>query len=100
MKIPCYDTPKKETNKHRLNGIFPEDYRCLITGQSNCGKTNLLMHILRHPLVYYDKIIMYTNNGHQDKLKDLESLMNDISKKIGYNVLEIKNSDEIMDTSA
>ena len=99
MKIPCYDTPKKETNKRRLNDIFPEDFRCLITGQSNCGKTNLLMHILRRPLVFYDKIIMYTNNGHQDKLKDLESLMNDISKKIGYNVLEIKNSDEIMDTS-
>ena len=98
MKIPCYDTAQKETNKRSLNDFMTEDFRCLISGQSNCGKTNLLMHILRHPLVLYDKIIYYTNNTHQNKLKDFESLMNDISKKIGYNVLEFKSGDDIMDT--
>ena len=98
MKIPSYDTEKKENNKHILNDFLTEDFRVLISGQSNCGKTNLLMHMLRFPLVLYDKIIFYTNNSHQDKLQDFKTLMDDISKKIGYNVLEYKNGDEIMDT--
>ena len=98
MKIPSYDTDKKETNKRSLNDFLTEDFRGLISGQSNCGKTNLLMHMLRCPLVFYDKIIFYTNNSHQDKLPDFKKLMDDISKKIGYNVLVFKSGDDIMDT--
>ena len=98
MKIPNYDNNEKKDKKRSLNNFLNEDFRMLICGQSNCGKTNLLMHILRRPLVVFDKIIFHTPNQHQDKIKDLESLMDDISKKVGYNVMEIKTADEIMDT--
>ena len=47
------------------------------------------MHILRKPLVYYDKIHFYTPNQHQDKIVSLKTLMDDISEKVGYNVLEL-----------
>ena len=53
MKIPNYDRKTKENSK-KLNNIFDEDFRLLIAGESGCGKTNTLMHILRQPLVYYD----------------------------------------------
>ena len=99
MKIPNYDSSHKETNKRSLNDFLTEDYRMLICGQSNCGKTNLLIHLLRKPLVYYDKLYFYTPNWHQNKVKDLKSLMDGISKKVGYNIMEIKTADEIMDTS-
>ena len=56
MKIPNYDRKTKENSK-KLNNIFDEDFRLLIAGESGCGKTNTLMHILRKPLVYYDKIL-------------------------------------------
>ena len=55
--------------------------------------------MLRKPLLYYDKIYLYTPNQHQDKIKDLKETMDKISKQVGYNVLEIGGEDEIRDTS-
>ena len=57
MKIPNYDNLKNKRTERKLNDFLSEDYRMLICGQSNCGKTNLLMHLLRKLLVYYDEII-------------------------------------------
>ena len=99
MKIPNYDTNKNGKQKKRLNNFLDEDYRMFITGQSKCGKTDTLMHMLRTPLVYYDKIYLYTPNQHQDKLQDLEKIMDKISEKVGYPVLEIGSADDIKDTS-
>ena len=71
MKIKNYDSAPREAarggreknhNDKKLNDILSEDYRMLISGPSNCGKTNTLMHILREPLVYYDKCYIYTSN--------------------------------------
>ena len=98
MKIPNYDTNTK-TNSKKINNIFDEDFRLLIAGESGCGKTNTLMHILRRPLVYYDKIIIYSPNLHQEKIQDLKKLMDSISKKVGYPVLELNSPDEIKNTN-
>ena len=95
MKIPNYDTNKNGKQKKRLNNFLVDDYRMFITGQSKCGKTNTLMHMLRTPLVYYDKIYLYTPNQYQDKLQDLEKIMDKISEKTGYPVLEIGSADDI-----
>ena len=99
MKIPNYDKNKNGKQNRKLNNFLDEDYRMLITGQSKCGKTNTLMHILRTPLVYYDKIYLYTRNQHQDKIQDLEKITDKISDKVGYPVLEIGSADDIKDTS-
>ena len=98
MKIPNYDQSSKETSK-KLNNIFDEDFRLLIAGESGCGKTNTLMHILRKPLVYYDKIFIYSPNLHQEKIQDLQELMKKISEKVGYPVLEVGGPDEIKNTT-
>ena len=98
MKIPNYDRKTKENSK-KLNNIFDEDFRLLIAGESGCGKTNTLMHILRKPLVYYDKIYIYSPNLHQDKIQDFKDLMDSISKKVGYPVLELNGPDEIKNTN-
>lgn len=95
MKIPNYDTNKNGKQKKRLNNFLDEDYRMFMTGQGKCGKTNTLMHMLRTPLVYYEKIYLYTPNQHQDKLQDLEKIMDKISEKTGYPVLEIGSADDI-----
>ena len=88
MKIPNYDKKQNTTSK-KLNNIFDEDFRLLIAGESGCGKTNTLMHILRKPLVYYDKIYIYSPNLHQEKIQDLKEIMDSISEKVGYSILEI-----------
>ena len=93
-------THKKNGKQNRkLNNLLDEDHRMLITGQSKCGQTNTLMHMLRMSLVYYDKICLYTPNQHQDKIQDLEKIMDKISDKVGYPVLEIGSADDIKDTS-
>jgi len=65
----------------------------LIAGQTRCGKTNTLTHILRTPLVYYDKIYIFSPNQHQDKLQDFQKLMEKVSEKVGYPILEIGEND-------
>ena len=97
MKIPNYDTNTKENSK-KIN-IFDEDFRLLIAGESGCGKTNTLMHILRQPLVYYDKIFIYSPNLHQEKIQDLQELMGRVSEKVGYPVLEVSGPEEIKNTT-
>lgn len=44
------------------------------------------MHMLRKPMVYYDKIYLYTPNEHQGKIQDLCNIMQKISQKVGFNV--------------
>ena len=98
MKIPNYDRKTKENSK-KLNNIFDEDFRLLIAGESGCGKTNTLMHILRQPLVYYDKIYFYSPNLQQEKIQDFANIMDVISRKVGYPVLELHGPDEIKNTN-
>ena len=98
MKIPNYDKTNNQSRR-KYNDFLDEDFRMLVSGQTRCGKTNTLMHILRKPLIYYDKIYYYTPNQHQDKIQDLEKLMEGISKKVGYPVLELLEPDDILDTS-
>ena len=78
MKIPNYDLNTKNSSSKRLNDIFDEDFRLLIAGQTRCGKTNTLMHILRKPLVYYEKIYIYSPDHHQDKIQDFKELMDSV----------------------
>ena len=75
--------PIKTVNQKRLNNFLDEDFRMLITGQSRCGKTNTSVHMLRTPLMYYDKLYLYTPNHHQDKIQDRQTLMNKMSEKVG-----------------
>ena len=100
MKIPNYDKQQKP-NKRKMVDFLDEDYRMLTCGQSNCGKTNTLMHMIRIPMVYFDEIYFYTPNAHQEKIQDLIELMDEISshKDVGYEVLEIGDQDDIIDTS-
>ena len=97
MLIPNYDSDKKDCKCRSYNDFLCEDFRMLICGPSNSGKANVLSHILRSPLCYYDKIIYHTANRHQKKVVDLENLFNDISNDVGYKVLEIKDGNEIIE---
>ena len=98
MKIPNYDRKTKENSK-KLNNVFDEDFRLLIAGESGCGKTNTPMHIIRKPLLYYDKIYIYSPNLHQEKIQDFKDLMDSISEKVGYSILEIDGPEKIKNTN-
>ena len=101
MRIPNYDNDKDKPKDRHYYDFIGEDYRLLISGKSNCGKTNTMIHIIRKPLLYYDKIYIYTPNWHQSKLQDFSKLMESINKKLKYKhpVLEILTEDEIKNTN-
>ena len=54
-------------------------------------KTNLLYHMLIEPLFYCDKIYLYTKNLEQEKYQNLIKEMNEASKELGYNLMEVSN---------
>ena len=96
MEIPNYDFNEDEnTNYKQLEKYIPDKpFRMLICGNSGCGKTNLLYHMIMKPLVYYDQVHLYAKNLEQEKYKHMIETMNDISRQVGYNIVHY-NNDEI-----
>ena len=97
MEIPNYDSDDNSDKKYKQ--LFPytpsDTFRMLICGSSGSGKTNLLYHMLIKPLLYYDKIYLYAGNLEQDKYQKLIQKMNDLSSKLGYEILHVSNNEII-----
>ena len=97
MEIPNYDSTSEDANKKfkKLYPFMPSDtFRMLICGNSGCGKTNLLFHMLIEPLLYYDEIYLYARSLEQEKYKKLIKKMREMSHKFSYEILNVSN-DEI-----
>ena len=100
MKIPNYDGTSSFNNKYKqLHSFMPDScFRMLICGNSGSGKTNVLIHMLRAPLIYYDKIYLYSKNLEQKKYQDLIECFEKIARKIKMpldDILEVSNDDII-----
>ena len=93
MKIPNYD--KKETNNNfkQLYDYMPDRcFRMLICGKSGCGKTNTVLHMLIKPLIYYDKIYLYSNILEQEKYTHLSKTLEMIAEENKILIDEIFHS--------
>ena len=55
-------------------------FRMLICGKSGCGKTNTVLHMLIKPLIYYDKIYLYSKNLEQEKYTHLSEILEKIAE--------------------
>lgn len=103
MEIPNYDNKyNKSDNFKQLCPFMPDScFRMLICGCSGSGKTNTLMHMLRKPLVYYDKLYLYAKNLEQSKYQDFILHLNKVAKSIKVDpndILEYSNN-EITDVN-
>ena len=76
---------------------MPQDtFRLSIASPSGGGKTNLLMHVLLSPLIFYDRIMLFGNNLEQEKYRILKKKkMNEITRQVGYDVLVCGNDNII-----
>jgi hypothetical protein len=88
MHIPNYDNLGKKKDKNEkeheykvLHPLYEKLSRTVICGQSGSGKTNLLMHIILTPMIYYEKLVIYTKTPNQPKFIELQKIMDDIAKK-------------------
>ena len=99
MEIPNYDSTDDPDKKYKqLYPYVTDTFRMLICGNSGCGKTNLLYHMLIKLLLYYDEIYLYARNLEQDKYQKLIQKMRELSSKLGYEILHVSN-DEITPVS-
>ena len=96
MEIPNYDSDCEDANK-KFKQLYPfmpsYTFRMLICGNSGCGKTNLLFHMLIKPLLHYDEIYLYARNLEQEKYKSLIQKMREMTYKFGYEILNVSNSE-------
>ena len=92
MEIPNYDSDSDGEKKHKqLYSYMPSDtFRMLICGNSGCGKTNLLYHMLMKPLLQFDEYY-YAKNLEQGKYQKLIREMRKISNDVGYEILNVSN---------
>ena len=98
MEIPNYDSNTKNKKYKQLYDFMPNDtFRMLICGSSGCGKTNTLFHMLIEPLLYYDEIHLYAKNLEQEKYQNLINIMNDMSRRNGFDYdIMTASTDEII----
>ena len=92
MEIPNYDSDTKNKKFKQLYSFMPHDtFRMLICGNSGSGKTNLLYHMLIEPLLYFDEIHLYAKNLDQEKYQNLMNKMNEMSRTVGYDIMNVSN---------
>ena len=95
--IPSYDVEgDKDSNFTQLYHFMPDRcFRMLICAPSGSGKTNLLLHMISKPLLFFDKIYLYAKNLQQSKYQYLLKKFEPLSKKYGYNIIEASNGEII-----
>ena len=93
MEIPNYDRKNDdETDFKQLYRYMPKQaFRMLLVRPLGCGKTNLLIHLLKKPLIYFDCIYLYAKNLEQVKYQDLIKDFIPISEEVGYDVIQYSN---------
>ena len=86
---------KKETSNNfkQLYGCMPDRrFRMLICGKSECGKMNTVLHMLIKPLIYYDKIYLYSKYLEQEKYTHLSKTLEMIAEENKIPIDEIFHS--------
>lgn len=78
----------------RHGDLFPSTIRCLITGPSNCGKTNILLNLIYNRNgIRFKNIYLYSKSIHQDKYKQLATILQGINE-IGF--FPYQNCDDVI----
>lgn len=76
------DGVKSAYSKH--GPLLPNTLRCIISGPSNCGKTNVLFNLLtnKHGLCF-NNVYIFSKSLNQPKYQLLKKVLTDV-KEIGY----------------
>ena len=80
--------------KRRHGNLFPNLIRAIITGPSNCGKTNVMLGLILRPNgICFENICLYSNSLNQPKYLFLKTICKGI-KNLTYS--EFSANDEIL----
>lgn len=77
-------TESNNNNLRKHGVLLPETCRCIISGPSNCGKTNVMMSLLQEPNgLKFENVYVFSKSLYQPKYKFLEKVLKPI-KGLGY----------------
>lgn len=72
-----------EVQSTRHSTLLPNNIRCIISGPSNCGKTNVVFNLLFEPQgLKFANVYIFSKSLHQPKYKFLEKVL--LNSGIGY----------------
>lgn len=72
----------EEPNKH--GSLLPNTLRCIISGPSNCGKTNVVFNLLTQTNgLCFNNVYIFSKSLNQPKYQLLEKVLNDV-EEIGF----------------
>lgn len=95
LTVNNHDINKIEDIKH--SKLLPSTIRCIISGPSNCGKTNTMLSLLEHPNgLKFENVYVYSKSLYQPKYIYLEKLLKPI-KGLGYYAFD--NGEQIISPS-
>lgn len=84
LKIKNRDIANLNNIVSRHGVLLPSSIRCLITGPSGVGKTNVAIALLEHPNgLRFENVYIYSKSLYQPKYVYLENLLKSV-KGIGY----------------
>ena len=82
MNVRNYDNVlKTKSSFQQIHPSMPSDtFTMLVCGPRNCGKTNLVLHMLLEPQIYFDELYVYAKNLHQGKYQYLANEFEKVAK--------------------
>nr|DAC81269.1 TPA_asm: FtsK [Bos-associated insect adintovirus 2] len=95
LEVENNDLKKRETSKHGI--LFPSTVRCIITGPSGAGKTNVMISLIEHENgLKFENIYLYSRSLSQPKYIYLEHLLKPIK---GIHYFAYNAGENILDPS-
>lgn len=78
VKVQNFEGEQRTTSKHGM--LFPNNIRCIISGPSNSGKTNLMISLLTSINgLRYETVYLYSKSLYQTKYQILNNILTSIS---------------------
>jgi hypothetical protein len=87
-KLSIVNLDRLFTRKNRIvkkhGSLLPDSIRCIISGPSDCGKTNVLLNLLFSPKgLFFENIYIFSKSLYQSKYKFLACVLENLPE-IGY----------------
>ncbi len=91
LTVDCFTT--KENSKH--GSLLPNSVRCIVSGPSNSGKTNIVFNLLTHENgLRFNNVYIFSKSLNQPKYQLLEKILADV-KEINY--FKFNENDHLME---
>lgn len=92
-----YLTNRGQQQQHHRGTLLPSTIRCIISGPSNCGKTNVMITLLENINgLRFENVYVYSKSLYQPKYEYLRNLLKPIK---GISYYEFDDNHEIMHPS-